>query len=59
MDDEKKIFSKLVDVSIARGIKNKAVKNLFDEMSDVDGIEFFNAEDDLEIQEEQDTEEHD
>lgn len=37
-------FAKMVDVSLTRGIKNKAAKDLFDEVETIDGIEVFKGD---------------
>ncbi|MCK9576014.1 MAG: DNA gyrase subunit A [Candidatus Pacearchaeota archaeon] len=41
-----KIFAKMKDVALTRGVKNKAAKDLFDEVEMIDGIEVFKGESD-------------
>lgn len=41
-----KSFAKLTDVSLSRGVQNKAVKDLFDEIESIDGIDVFKGDDD-------------
>lgn len=39
------IFNSMTDISLTRGIKNKATKDLLDDIDNIDGIEFFKGED--------------
>lgn len=41
-----KAFTKKKDVSLTRGVKNKASKDLFDEVENIDGIDIFKGDDD-------------
>jgi hypothetical protein len=39
-----KTFSKMTDVSLTRGVKNKSAKDLFDEIENIDGIDVFKGD---------------
>jgi len=47
-----KSFLKLTDVSLTRGVKNKAAKDLFDEIETIDGIDVFKGDESDETNEE-------